>query len=214
MIGVFCDTILGSALWYITVYQLTFFSSYILTDLIMETLNTSQTTNLSFETTATDAQSRGPGAVRIMLACSLAVIMVLTMFGNIALIITIHRKSTLHTLTNRFISNLAWTDVALGLFSMPFSLVTCLTREWIFGDRMCQLNGFLNILFSLASLFTLTAISIEKYFSIVKPMAVVITTRMTWVMLIMTWTAALVFAITPLTGFTAFDFTTGEWCQT
>ena len=96
---------------------------------------------------------------------------------------------------------------------MPFSIVTCFTRDWVLGDGLCQLNGFMNILFEASSLFTLTAISIEKYFSIVKPLAVVITTRLTWIMISMTWFTALVLATIPLTGFKTFVYKPGEWTK-
>ncbi|XP_022789249.1 melatonin receptor type 1B-like [Stylophora pistillata] len=126
------------------------------------------------------------------------------------LIITICRTRVLRTRTNMFILNQACADLGVALFCMPFSIITCYTRNWIFGDSICQLNGFVNILFEASSLFTLTSISIEKYFSIVKPMRVVITAKKTVTMVIMTWLTALGLAALPLTGFIAFEFKPGS----
>ena len=176
----------------------------------MISLNVSEINNISLGSTEVDGLLRRTDTEHVILASTLALIMIFAIFGNIALITTIHCKASLHTLTNRFILNLACADVGVGLFCIPFSVVTCYTGEWIFGNIMCQLNGFMNILFSLASVFTLTVISVEKYFSIVKPMVVVITTKVSWIMIAMTWMAALSFAVIPLTGFTAFDFKTGK----
>jgi len=142
---------------------------------------------------------------------ALGIVMLVAIFGNMTLIVTICRTASLRTRTNMFILNQACADVGVALLSMPFSIATCFTRGWVFGDGLCQLNGFMNILFEASSLFTLTAISIEKYFSIVKPMAVVITTRLAWIMIAMTWLTALTLATIPLTGFITFVYKPGEY---
>lgn len=150
------------------------------------------------------------GIEYFVLAPALGVVMLFAIFGNITLIVTISRTSKLRTRTNMFILNLACADLGVALLCMPFSIITCFTRDWIFGDILCQLNGFMNIVFEASSLFTLTAISIEKYFSIVKPMTVVITTRVAFTMVAMMWITALVLAAIPLTGFITFEFKTGK----
>ena len=151
-----------------------------------------------------------PGTEYFVLASALGVIMLLAIFGNATLIATILRSSKLRTHTNMFILNLACADMGVALLCMPFSIITCISRDWIFGDSLCHLNGFMNILFECCSLFTLTAISIEKYFSIVKPMSGMITTRPARLMVAMTWIAALILASIPLTDFIGFDFKTGK----
>lgn len=145
-----------------------------------------------------------------VLTAALVIIMLLAIFGNTTLIVTILHSRKLRTRTNMFILNLACADVGVALLCIPFSIITCFSRDWIFGDILCQLNGFMNIFFESCSLFTLTAISIEKYFSIVKPLDNVITRRKAWVMLAMTRIAALTLASMPLTGFIAFNFKDGE----
>ena len=176
----------------------------------MAYLNFSQTRNSSLSNDELVYSREELGTEYFVLAPTLGIIMLLAIFGNMTLIVTICRTSSLRTRTNMFILNLACADVGVALLCMPFSIITSFTRDWIFGDSLCQLNGFMNILFEVSSLFTLTAISIEKYFSIVKPMAVVITTRLAWTMVATTWLTALVLATIPLTGFIAFDFKPGE----
>lgn len=154
---------------------------------------------------------QGSGTEYFVFASLLCVIMLLALFGNLTLIVTIYYRKRLRTRTNLFVLNLACADLGVASFCIPFSIVTCFSREWMFGKSLCQLNGFLNILFECSSLFTLTAISIEKYFSIVKPMdRLVIKTRLAWMMMAMTWIAPLILASIPLTGFTAYNFRAGE----
>ena len=152
----------------------------------------------------------GHGTEYLVFGPALGIVMLVAIFGNMTLIVTIYRTASLRTRTNMFILNQAFADVGVALFCMPFSIVTSFTGGWVLGDGLCQLNGFMKILFEASSLFTLTAISIEKYFSIVKPLAVVITTRLTWIMISMTWVTALVLATIPLTGFITFVYIPGE----
>lgn len=175
--------------------------------------NLSQTGNSSVINDELESESARlrHGTEYLVFATALGIVMLVAIFGNMTLIVTICRTASLRTRTNMFILNQACADVGVALFCMPFSVVTCFTQGWVLGDGLCQLNGFMNILFEASSLFTLTAISIEKYFSIVKPMAVVITTRLAWVMITMTWFTALVLATIPLSGFITFTYKPGEY---
>ena len=150
------------------------------------------------------------GPQRTALISSMAVMMLFSIFGNVTLISSIWRTPRLHTRTNYFIFNLACADLGVTLLCMPFSLVTCYMQRWIFGNVMCQINGFMNILFAATSLLTLTAISIEKYFSIVRAMDHAITTRRTKYMLLCTWIVPGLLAAIPLARFTSYELNPGE----
>ena len=140
----------------------------------------------------------------------LILIMISAIFGNAVLLTSIWRTPVLRTRTNWFIFNLACADLAVALICMPFSLVTCYLQRWVFGHVLCQVNGFLNILFGATSLLTLSAISLEKYFSIVRAMDHVITKRRAASMILVTWAVPAVFAVMPLTGFTSFRHNPGK----
>ena len=106
----------------------------------------------------------------ILMSGSLILIMMATLVGNGTVCLAVYRRHKLRTRTNMFIINLSCADIGVAVLCMPFSLVTCLRHGWVLGDALCKLNGFLNILFCLTSLLTLTAISVEKYFAICKPL--------------------------------------------
>ena len=107
---------------------------------------------------------QGSGTEYFVFASLLCVIMLLALFGNLTLIVTIYYRKKLRTRTNLFILNLACADLGVALFCIPFSIITCFSREWLFGYSLCQMNGFLNILFEYSSLFTLTAITLKSTF--------------------------------------------------
>ena len=142
-------------------------------------------------------------------AASLALIMVAAIFGSGLLVAAVYRTPKLRTRTNMFILNLAFADIGVSIFCLPFSIVTCIEQKWIFGDILCQLNGFLNILFASTSMLTLTAIGVEKYFAIVKPLHKVITARRAALMIVWTWLQSLALATVPLLGITSYRFKPG-----
>lgn len=94
----------------------------------------------------------------ILMSGSLVLIMMATLVGNDAVCLAVYRLRKLRTRTNVFIINLSCADIGVAVLCMPFSLVMCLRHGWVLGDVLCKLNGFVNILFCLTSLLTLTAI--------------------------------------------------------
>ena len=175
----------------------------------MVDLNSSQLQNSSLSNNEVDGE---PGTEYLVLAPVLLLIMLLAIVGNMTLIITICRTRILRTCTDMFILNQACADLGVALFCMPFSIITCYRPNWIFGDSICQLNGFVNILFEASSVFTLTSMSIVRYYSTlqVMPITVAVTKKMTVTMVTMMWLTALVLAALPLTGFIVFEFRPGR----
>jgi hypothetical protein len=57
-------------------------------------------------------------------------------------ILTILQNTRMRTVTNMFLLNLAISDLLLGVFCMPFTLIGQLLRDFIFGDVFCRLISF------------------------------------------------------------------------
>ena len=76
-------------------------------------------------------------------AMSLIIIMLVAIAANTMNIIVVYRNSNMQTPRYMFIMSLAVGDLGVTLLSMPFSLVTCISRRWIMSDSLCQLHGFL-----------------------------------------------------------------------
>ena len=93
----------------------------------------------------------------ILMSGSLVLIMMATLVGNDTVCLAVYRFCKLCTRTNVFIINLTFADIGVAVLCMPISLVMCLRHGWVLGDVLCKLNGFVNILFFLTSLLTLTA---------------------------------------------------------
>lgn len=72
-----------------------------------------------------------------------SVIFLLAVIGNLLVILTLIQSRRMRTITNLFLLNLAISDLFLGVFCMPFTLVGWLLRDFIFGGLMCKLLPYL-----------------------------------------------------------------------
>lgn len=140
------------------------------------------------------------------LAVSLIIIMLVAIAANTMNIIVVYRNSNMQTPRYMFIMNLAVGDLGVTLLSMPFSLVTCISRRWIMSDSLCQLHGFFGSFFFCVSIFTLTIMSIEQYYSLVKPLSRAITIRRAWYMIAAAWILSTILSIGPEVGWGHFEY--------
>lgn len=139
-------------------------------------------------------------------AMSLIIIMLVAIAANTMNIIVVYRNSNMQTPRYMFIMSLAVGDLGVTLLSMPFSLVTCISRRWIMSDSLCQLHGFLGSFFFCVSIFTLTIMSIEQYYSLVKPLSRTITIRRAWYMIAAAWILSTLLSMGPEVGWGHFAY--------
>ena len=104
-----------------------------------------------------------------ILACIMLATIILSLFGNTLLIISIYRNKSLQTPTNAILCSLAITDVlgpSLRLFSLG---VAMMRNRWSFGCTWCVMSSTLGIFFGAASINHLCLISIERCITIKYP---------------------------------------------
>ncbi|CAH1790030.1 unnamed protein product [Owenia fusiformis] len=123
----------------------------------------------------------------IILSVLMIIFIILTVPGNMMVLIVLMKHKGMRTRTNLFLGNLAIADLAVGLLNMPFSLTTVIKGHWIFGDVLCKINGFVMPLFFVTSIHTLMYISVHKYITILKPFSQVMTTCRILMMIGATW---------------------------
>lgn len=69
-------------------------------------------------------------------------IFMLSVLGNTLVILTLAQNKRMRTVTNVFLLNLAVSDLLLGVFCMPFTLIGSLLRNFIFGEAMCRMVNY------------------------------------------------------------------------
>ncbi|NXI56577.1 TAAR5 protein, partial [Chloroceryle aenea] len=104
----------------------------------------------------------------IYMACVLG--MLITVLGNLFVIIVVTYFKALHSPTNLLLLSLALADLLLGLTVLPFSTIRSVESCWYFGDDFCKLHTFLDTLFCLTSIFHLCFISIDRHCAICDPL--------------------------------------------
>ncbi|XP_074538518.1 alpha-2A adrenergic receptor [Halichoeres trimaculatus] len=113
-----------------------------------------------------------PGAASYSLQVSLpltvlvGIMILLTVFGNVLVVIAVFTSRALRAPQNLFLVSLASADILVATLVMPFSLANELMGYWYFGEVWCEIYLALDVLFCTASIAHLCAISLDRYWSI------------------------------------------------
>lgn len=99
-----------------------------------------------------------------------ALIVIISLIGNLMVVYAIFSKRRMRTTVNIFIGNLAISDLMMTIFNIPFSSARLLMDNWIFGDFMCHLAPFLQVVAVYVSTITMAYIAIDRYQAIMSPM--------------------------------------------
>ncbi|XP_055981631.1 5-hydroxytryptamine receptor 2C [Sorex fumeus] len=111
-----------------------------------------------------------PDGVQNWPALPIIVIVILTIGGNILVIMAVSMERKLHNATNYFLMSLAFADMLVGLLVMPISLLAILyDYVWPLPRYLCPVWISLDVLFSTASIMHLCAISLDRYVAIRNP---------------------------------------------
>lgn len=105
----------------------------------------------------------------IMYVAMLGVIFI-TVFGNLAIIISISYFKQLHSPTNFLILSMAVTDFLLGIFIMPYSMVRSVENCWYFGITFCKIHYSFDLMLCLVSIFHLCSIAVDRFYAICYPL--------------------------------------------
>ncbi|XP_038111916.1 muscarinic acetylcholine receptor DM1 isoform X1 [Culex quinquefasciatus] len=106
----------------------------------------------------------------IVLGIIATVLSILTVAGNVMVMISFKIDKQLQTISNYFLFSLAIADFAIGLISMPLFSVTTLLGYWPLGPHICDTWLALDYLASNASVLNLLIISFDRYFSVTRPL--------------------------------------------
>ncbi|XP_020651455.3 5-hydroxytryptamine receptor 2C isoform X1 [Pogona vitticeps] len=103
-------------------------------------------------------------------ALLILIIILLTIGGNILVIMAVSLEKKLQNATNYFLMSLAVADMLVGILVMPVSLITILyDYAWPLPKQLCPIWISLDVLFSTASIMHLCAISLDRYVAIRNP---------------------------------------------
>ncbi len=82
---------------------------------------------------------------------------------NITGVYFLVKKRKLSNDLRKYLMNLSATDISIAVFSVPFNYTDVMYGYWRFPLFMCPFSRFMTICTISNSIFTLTAIGIERY---------------------------------------------------
>ncbi|XP_028392921.1 uncharacterized protein LOC114517415 [Dendronephthya gigantea] len=157
-------------------------------------------------------------ALEIGLITAMGFILFLSLFGNIVLLIVVHAQLPYQAVRNYsyLILNLAICDILLAASSIPFDIVQRLEAPTFpFGATMCKLLWPFQTVCGMASIFTVGALSYQRYRLVVKPFNGKLSKRRFLAMLASIWLLPVLLAGLPYSFVLKFDdnasFCFEEW---
>ena len=93
-------------------------------------------------------------------------IVLLTVFGNLLVLIAVYVNKKLQTTFNYYVVNLAITDFAVAVTAMSFHATDNVLGYWPFGEILCGMWIFFDYGMTFVSVFTLILISVDRFWSV------------------------------------------------
>ncbi|XP_017005774.2 tyramine/octopamine receptor [Drosophila takahashii] len=153
----------------------------------------------------------------MLTALVLSVIIVLTIIGNILVILSVFTYKPLRIVQNFFIVSLAVADLTVALLVLPFNVAYSILGRWEFGIHLCKLWLTCDVLCCTSSILNLCAIALDRYWAITDPINYAQKRTVGRVLLLISgvWLLSLLISSPPLIGWNDWpdEFTSATPCE-
>lgn len=118
------------------------------------------------------------------------------MIGNSLIVYSVLHFRRMKSLSNIFLASLATADLILIIFCVPVKFIQLFSYSWTYGKFWCKFVFYIQNLSAICSVFTLTAMSIERYYAIMYPVECryICTMSQTKRIIIFTWLSSILLA--------------------
>jgi len=129
-----------------------------------------------------------------------SIIILLTIVGNVLVIVAVLTSRALRAPQNLFLVSLACADILVATLVIPFSLANEVMGHWYFGSTWCAFYLALDVLFCTSSIVHLCAISLDRYWSVTKAVSYNLkrTPKRIKTMIAVVWVISAVISFPPL----------------
>ncbi|XP_059827294.1 5-hydroxytryptamine receptor 5A-like [Hypanus sabinus] len=163
-----------------------------------------------------DLSPKPASVFSILVLTLLAMLVLATFLWNVLVLVTILRVRTFHRVPHNLVASMAISDVMVAALVMPLSLVHELDgRRWRLGKVLCQVWISFDVLCCTASIWNVTAIALDRYWSITRHLEYTLKTRkkISNIMIVLTWVLSSVISLSPLFGWGKTYSEQDEQCQ-
>lgn len=136
-----------------------------------------------------------PVEIVVLLSIIYGGISIIAVIGNALVIWIVATTRQMHTVTNLYIANLALADVIIGMFCIPFQFQAALLQRWNLPEFMCAFCPFVQVVSVNVSVFTLTAIAVDRHRAIINPLRARPTKFVSKAIICSIWIASIAFAV-------------------
>ncbi|XP_053368047.1 trace amine-associated receptor 13c-like [Clarias gariepinus] len=158
-------------------------------------------------------RSVSPAVYILLYVCSAAVVL-LTMCGNLLVIISVFHFKQLHTPSNILVVCLSVLDFLIGIFVMPPMLIWTIESCWIFGRVFCTIYWLMTSFLSIST-YTVAQIAVDRYLALSNPFLYIniVSVRFTCFVIGVNWAVVVVYGLALFVfngNFTSFVMCPGE----
>lgn len=99
----------------------------------------------------------------VLWAIAYSCIVIVSVVGNLVVIWIIMAHKRMRTVTNYFLLNLAFAEASMSAFNTVINFTYAVHNEWYFGLVYCRFHNFFPIAAVFASIYSMTAIALDRY---------------------------------------------------
>lgn len=138
----------------------------------------------------------------ILITIILTFIIVVTIIGNVLVILSVFTYKPLRIVQNFFIVSLAVADLTVAILVLPFNVVNMMIGRWVFGITLCKMWLTSDVLCCTSSILNLCAIALDRYWAITDPINYAQKRTVERVLMLIggVWILSLVISSPPLIG--------------
>ncbi|XP_040394375.1 substance-P receptor [Cygnus olor] len=127
-------------------------------------------------------------------AVAYTLIVVVSVVGNVVVMWIILAHKRMRTVTNYFLVNLAFAEASMSAFNTVVNFTYAIHNEWYYGLLYCKFHNFFPIAAVFASIYSMTAIALDRYMAIIHPLQPRLSATATKVVIGVIWLLAFLLA--------------------
>uniref|UniRef100_A0A8C4X380 G-protein coupled receptors family 1 profile domain-containing protein n=1 Tax=Erpetoichthys calabaricus TaxID=27687 RepID=A0A8C4X380_ERPCA len=140
---------------------------------------------------------------------------ILTVCGNLALIISISHFKQLYTPSNVLILSMAFADLIIGIFNMPVQFFKTTEVCWYKSTLLCFSSYFTTFSITNISVYHLLLLAGDRYYAVCYPLfySMKVTMKVIWTLLAIVWSLSIFYSYCLLLIYFALVFSCTGYCS-